>query len=175
MATMTTTSNSYRTYLNSSVNDVTTNFSSSTSYFTTLYYQPNTQWNTYDKYDNITCNYYFEKKKLTIENVTKTSFITDAEEKIEEYIKDHFDKYDILDDIDYVYQTICEKAYDIVEEILDDVTDDYDICDKDSIIDTIIQNIDFNSLYETVDDILCSPRTMEEKMADVGMSERDFF
>jgi hypothetical protein len=41
-------------------------------------------------------------------------------------------------------------------------------------VDAIIQEIDVDSLYDLVEDILHAPITMEEKLAEVGMSIRDF-
>ena len=137
---------------------------------------------TYNPYDNYTINNInsssfeitYAKNILTAENVANTSFVPNAEEKIEEYIYENFDKYDILEMQEYIYQVIQEKAYDIVTEMLEDAKEDYDITNEDDVIETIIDNINFDSLYEIVDEIIHSPRTMEEKLADVGMSYKDF-
>lgn len=126
-------------------------------------------------YNDYSITFTEPKEILTPENVTDTSLVLDTEEKIEEYIYDHYDKYDILEMKEYVYSIIQDKAYDIIEQILEDAKDDYDIINKDKVAEVIFNNIDFSSLCEIIDNIADAPVTIEEKLADVGMSERDFF
>ena len=47
------------------------------------------------------------------------------------------------------------------------------LCNKE-LIDVLFEAIDLNYFYEIIDDIPNQPITMEEKMADVGMSYKDF-
>lgn len=148
-------------------NNYSTNISVSYNGIDTIKYNP------YGDY-NLSYTAINLKDILNTENVANTSFVPNAEEKIEEYIYEHFDKYDILEMQEYIYQVIQEKAYDIVTEMLEDAKEDYDITNEDDVIETIIDNINFDSLYEIVDEIMHSPRTMEEKLADVGMSYKDF-
>lgn len=114
------------------------------------------------------------KDTLTVKNVMNKPFAFNAEEKLEEYIYEHFDRCDILEMGTYIYQIIREKAYDIIIEILDEAKEDYIIDNEEQVVDVIIENIDFDSLYELVDDIVHAPQTMEEKLAEVGMSQKDF-
>lgn len=70
---------------------------------------------------------------------------------------------------------IQEKAYDFASEVVEEAkNDEYIIDDEESVVDAIMQEIDFDSLYDLVEDILHAPITMEEKLAEVGMSIRDF-
>ena len=56
------------------------------------------------------------KDTLTVKNVMNKPFAFNAEEKLEEYIYEHFDRCDILEMGTYIYQIIREKAYDIISE-----------------------------------------------------------
>ena len=117
---------------------------------------------------------YHTKTILQVENAIKI-FVPIIEDKMEEYISTEFDKYYIVDMGHYIYQIIQEKAYDIASEVVESEKEEYCYTpDEETIIDAIIDNIDFESLYELMDDILNAPSTMEEKLAEVGMSYADF-
>lgn len=98
-----------------------------------------------------------------------------TEERLEGYIQDNYDRYTVHEYGSYIYQMIQEKAYDFASEVVEEAkNDEYIIDDEESVVDAIIQEIDFDSLYDLVEDILHAPITMEEKLAEVGMSIRDF-
>lgn len=96
-----------------------------------------------------------------------------AQERVIEYIQEHYDKYDVQEHQSYMYQIITDKSYDIIIALLDE---DYEVNDNDfdSIVEQIQGELDFAEFYEVVDDILHAAMTMEEKLAEVGMSYRDF-
>ena len=96
-----------------------------------------------------------------------------AQERVIEYIQEHYDKYDIQEHQSYMYQIITDKSYDIIIALLDK---DYEVNDNDfdSIVEQIQGELDFAEFYEVVDDILHAAMTMEEKLAEVGMSYQDF-
>lgn len=96
-----------------------------------------------------------------------------AQERVIEYIQDHYDKYDIQEYQEYMYQIITDKSYDIIIALLDE---DYYIEDEDFdfIVEQVQGELDFAEFYEVVDDILHTAMTTEEKLAEVGMSYRDF-
>lgn len=97
-----------------------------------------------------------------------------VEEKIEEYIYDTFDRYYIKEYGSYIYSILTEKAYEITEDIITNQDEYMIICDENELIDILFEAIDLNYFYEIIDDIPNQPITMEEKMADVGMSYKDF-
>lgn len=130
---------------------------------------------------------------IDINRITKvTHLITRIEEKIIDYVYEHFNNY-INDDIAYICQDIQEKSYEIVYGLLEsedgyvfdyieddymdnyigDYIDDYD-SSVEQLTDLILKEIDFNSIYDLVDELSKQPITMEEKLADIGMSQRDF-
>ena len=97
-----------------------------------------------------------------------------VEEAIEKYIYDTFDRYYIKEHDSYIYSMLIEKAYEITEDIITN-QDEYMIaCNESELIDILFEAIDFNYFYEIIDDIPNQPITMEEKMADAGMSYKDF-
>lgn len=115
--------------------------------------------------------YYSEE--LTKDNVVE-KMMKYVEEKIEEYIYDTFDRYYIKEYGSYVYSMLTEKAYEITEDIITNQDEYMIICDESELIDVLFEAIDLNYFYEIIDDIPNQPITMEEKMADVGMSYKDF-
>lgn len=96
-----------------------------------------------------------------------------VQERVIEYIQEHYDKYDVQEHQSYMYQIITDKSYDIIIALLDE---DYEVNDNDfdSIVEQIQGELDFAEFYEVVDDILHTAMTMEEKLAEVGMSYQDF-
>ena len=111
--------------------------------------------------------------ELTKDNVVE-KMIKYVEEAIEKYIYDTFDRYYIKEHDSYIYSMLIEKAYEITEDIITN-QDEYMIaCNESELIDILFEAIDFNYFYEIIDDIPNQPITMEEKMADAGMSYKDF-
>ena len=115
-------------------------------------------------------------QELTIQKVLEDkSIISNIEDKLRDYIQDNFDKYSIQGMGSYVCQHLTDKAYDITEKYLNELQEEYNFKDSEyDIADAIIQAIDFDDLYELVNDILNAPITFEEKLSDVGMSIHDF-
>lgn len=132
------------------------------------------QTNYYDEME-FKCDYNY-KAWLTPEKIGRAKLVPETEERLENYIQENFDRYYIQEHGEYICQIIEEKAYDIIEEVLEDAREQYNIADEkiDDIVETIFKEIDFDSLYELVDDIEDAPITMEEKLADIGMSISDF-
>jgi len=112
------------------------------------------------------------REALTANSIAQ--FVSTVEERIEEYIQNDFDRYYITELGSYVYQFIQDKTYDIAVTVVEEGKKQYYISDEDSVIDEVMKSIDFESLYDLVEDILNAPITMEEKLAEVGMSMKDF-
>ena len=129
------------------------------------------------------CSYYidevFQTQPRTIllpGVVEKTNLIQEVESKLADYIYE-IDRDFIMDAGSSVYEIIYSRAYDIAESVLTKgLEDDYSLLerDEDDVVEEIISFIDFESLYEIIDEVLNAPRTMEEKLAEVGMSIYDF-
>ena len=118
----------------------------------------------------IRVNYRFQVNKRIISK----KFVPTTEERMEEYIQDNYDRYMINEYGSYIYQMIQEKAYDLASELVEEAKEDYIIDNEEQVIESILEEIDFDSLYDLIEDILNAPITMEEKLADIGMSMRDF-
>lgn len=177
------------TYNNLGIPDITTvtSNSSNSSTFQSYYKNPYDDYYkltriTYDKNGKILEQTFYNeevidikyKTILTPKKISRTRLVPTTEERLEGYIQDNYDRYIVQEYGTYIYQMIQEKAYDIASEIIEEAKDEYDIQDEDAVIEAIIEEIDFDSMYELVEDILHAPITMEEKLADVGMSIRDF-
>lgn len=147
-----------------------TSTSNSLSHTTIKYYYGNG-----DTIENfiIDESYYPDVDELTKDNVVE-KMMKYVEEAIEKYIYDTFDRYYIQEYGSYVYSMLTEKAYEITEDIITNQDEYVIICDKDKLIDVLFEAIDLNYFYGIIDDIPNQPITMEEKMADVGMSYKDF-
>ena len=111
--------------------------------------------------------------ELTKDNVVE-KMIKYVEEAIEKYIYDTFDRYYIKEHDSYIYSMLIEKAYEITEDIITNQDEYMIVCNESELIDILFEAIDFNYFYEIIDDIPNQPITMEEKMADAGMSYKDF-
>lgn len=111
--------------------------------------------------------------ELTKDNVVE-KMMKYAEEAIEKYIYDTFDRYYIKEHGPYVYSMLTEKAYEITEDIITNQDEYIIVCNESELIDVLFEAIDLNYFYEIIDDIPNQPITMEEKMADAGMSYKDF-
>lgn len=111
--------------------------------------------------------------EINEETLSKTGIVKCIEEKVEDYILSHFDKWYIKEQGTYIYQII----EDIVSSTIQDVIEkdlSYDEKDEEKIFDMLYSTIDFEYFYELVEDISKAPVTMQEKLADLGMSEKDF-
>lgn len=142
--------------------------SSSSSYTTINYYYGNG-----DTIESFIIDEGYYPDELTKDNVVE-KMMRYVEEAIEKYIYDTFDRYYIQEYGSYVYSMLTEKAYEITEDIITNQDEYMIICDKDTLIDVLFEAIDLNYFYGIIDDIPNQPITMEEKMADVGMSYKDF-
>lgn len=111
--------------------------------------------------------------ELTKDNVVE-KMMKYVEEAIEKYIYDTFDRYYIKEHGPYVYSMLTEKAYEITEDIITNQDEYMIVCNESELIDVLFEAIDLNYFYEIIDDIPNQPITMEEKMADAGMSYKDF-
>lgn len=147
-----------------------TSTSSSSSHTTINYYYGNGD--TIESFI-IDESYYPDVDELTKDNVVE-KMMKYVEEAIEKYIYDTFDRYYIQEYGSYVYSMLTEKAYEITGDIITNQDEYVIICDKDKLIDVLFEAIDLNYFYGIIDNIPNQPITMEEKMADVGMSYKDF-
>lgn len=111
--------------------------------------------------------------ELTKDNVVE-KMMKYVEEAIEKYIYDTFDRYYIKEHGPYVYSMLTEKAYEITEDIITNQDEYMIVCNESELIDVLFEAIDLNYFYEIIDDIPNQPITMEEKMADIGVSYKDF-
>lgn len=111
--------------------------------------------------------------ELTKDNVVE-KMMKYVEEAIEKYIYDTFDRYYIKEHGPYVYSMLTEKAYEITEDIITNQDEYIIVCNESELIDVLFEAIDLNYFYEIIDDIPNQPITMEEKMADVGVSYKVF-
>ena len=152
---------------NTSTGNAKYGYSTSTGDTTFIEYQYMPDENTWYKID-------YPKVALKVENIARTRLVLETEEMIEAYILNDFDKYYIIEMGAYVYQVIQEKAYDIASIVVNNAKKDYDIQDEESIIEAIFNEINFDALYDLVDDIFYAPKTTEEKLAEIGMSYKDF-
>lgn len=144
---------------------ITSTTTSSPSTIINYYYE--------DIIENFAIDEEYYSEKLTKDNVVE-KMMKYVEEKIEEYIYDTFDRYYIKEYGSYVYSILTEKAYEITEDIITNQDEYMIVCDESELIDVLFEAIDLNYFYEIIDDIPNQPIIMEEKMADVGMSYKDF-
>lgn len=113
---------------------------------------------------------------LTIDNVVD-KVLDSIEDEIEDFIYNNFDRYYIQEVGECIYSVLTEKAYEITEKVITE-QENYDLPSEQKMIEEIIEvaynAINFTNMYEIIDDILNQPITMEEKLAEVGMSYKDF-
>lgn len=126
-----------------------------------------------DTIESFVINEGYYQDELTKDNVVE-KMIKYVEEAIEKYIYDTFDRYYIKEHDSYVYSILTEKAYEITEDIITNQDEYMIVCDESELIDILFEAIDLNYFYEIIDDIPNQPITIEEKMADAGMSYKDF-
>lgn len=126
----------------------------------------------YDEFDNV-CDI---SCLLTIDNVVD-KVLDSIEDEIEDFIYSNFDRYYIQETGECIYSILTEKAYEIAEKVIT-TQENYDLPSDQKMVEEIIEvaynAINFTNMYEIIDDILNQPITMEEKLAEVGMSYKDF-
>ena len=135
-----------------------------------------------DNSDNMVIEYYDEfsmkSEVVTFEKELESKDIVDeVENLLKDYVLEHFNKYDIQEIGSYIYNVADEKAYDLLCNYIDKLHEDYDFeeeYDVDNYAKKYYGDIDIYCINEIIDDILNAPVTMEEKLADVGMSIKDF-
>lgn len=113
---------------------------------------------------------------LTTDNVVD-KVLDSIEDEIEDFIYNNFDRYYIQEAGECIYSVLTEKAYEITEKVITE-QENYDLPSEQKMVEKIIEvaynAINFTNMYEIIDDILNQPITMEEKLAEVGMSYKDF-
>ena len=111
------------------------------------------------------------------DEIKSISIVDNVENKILDYIYEK-DKYFIQDTGSYIYSLIDDKIYEFSQSIIQEMLkDNYTLPygkTEDDVISEIISFIDMSIIYEAIDEILNAPITMEEKLAEVGMSIKDF-
>ena len=135
-----------------------------------------------DNSDNMVIEYYDEfsmkSEVATFEKELESKDIVDeVENLLKDYVLEHFNRYDIQEIGSYIYNIADEKAYDLLCNYIDKLHEDYDFeeeYDVDNYAKKYYGDIDIYCINEIIDDILNAPVTMEEKLADVGMSIKDF-
>ena len=135
-----------------------------------------------DNSDNMVIEYYDEfsmkSEVVTFEKELESKDIVDeVENLLKDYVLEHFNRYDIQEIGSYIYNIADEKAYDLLCNYIDKLHEDYDFeeeYDVDNYAKKYYVDIDIYCINEIIDDILNAPVTMEEKLADVGMSIKDF-
>lgn len=166
-------SNNYTGYTLQWLNDIY-NTGGNTRIIQTLYDNMGNIVKTYENTMN-TVDFDYHYRTILTKRAISRQLVPTTEERLEGYIQDNYDRYTVHEYGSYIYQMIQEKAYDFASEVVEETkNDEYIIDNEESVVDTIMQEIDFDSLYDLVEDILHAPITMEEKLAEVGMSIRDF-
>ena len=135
-----------------------------------------------DDSDNMVIKYYNEfslkSEVVTFEKELESrNIIDEVENLLKDYVLEHFNRYDIQEIGSYIYNIADEKAYDLLCNYIDKLHEDYDFeeeYDVDNYAKKYYGDIDIYCINEIIDDILNAPVTMEEKLADVGMSIKDF-
>lgn len=102
-----------------------------------------------------------------------------AEEATIRFIEDNFDKYTLKELGSTIYQKIDDKVYEIADENLNRYDISFDSSNnlnniRNKILLAIINRVNFNSIYEIIEEILDCPITCNEKLKDIGMTEKDF-
>ena len=132
--------------------------------------------------DNMIIKYYNEfslkSEVVTFEKELESrNIIDEVENLLKDYVLEHFNKYDIQEMGSCIYNVADEKAYDLLCNYIDELHENYyfdEEYDVDNYAEKYYGDIDIYCIDEIIDDILNAPVTMEEKLADVGMSIKDF-
>lgn len=118
-----------------------------------------------------------ERKKSAVTENETLILADEAQEWGRNYILEHFDRYELQEIGSYIYQKVSDEVYQYVR---DTIINEYDFSEDgwemmyDALADIVYAKIDFDSIWDVLDDILNAPVTFEEKLAEVGMSVRDF-
>ena len=136
-----------------------------------------------DDSDNMVIKYYNEfslkSEVVTFEKELESrNIIDEVENLLKDYVSEHFNRYDIQEMGSCIYNVVDEKAYDLLCNYIDELHENYyfdeEEYDVDNYAEKYYEDIDIYCIDEIIDDILNTPVTMEEKLADVGMSIKDF-
>ena len=136
-----------------------------------------------DDSDNMVIKYYNEfslkSEVVTFEKELESrNIIDEVENLLKDYVLEHFNKYDIQEMGSCIYNVADEKAYDLLCNYIDELHENYYFDEEEYDVDNYAEkyygDIDIYCIDEIIDDILNTPVTMEEKLADVGMSIKDF-
>ena len=139
-----------------------------------------------DDSDNMVIKYYNEfslkSEVVTFEKELESrNIIDEVENLLKDYVLEHFNRYDIQEMGSCIYNVADEKAYDLLCNYINELHENYyfdeeydEEYDVDNYAEKYYRDIDIYCIDEIIDDILNAPVTMEEKLADVGMSIKDF-
>ena len=135
-----------------------------------------------DDSDNMVIKYYNEfslkSEVVTFEKELESrNIIDEVENLLKDYVLEHFNRYDIQEIGSYIYNVADEKAYALLCNYIDELHENYyfnEEYDVNNYAEKYYEDIDIYCIDEIIDDILNAPVTMEEKLADVGMSIKDF-
>ena len=136
-----------------------------------------------DDSDNMVIKYYNEfslkSEVVTFEKELESrNIIDEVENLLKDYVLEHFNRYDIQEMGSCIYNVADEKAYDLLCNYIDELHENYyfdeEYYDVNNYAEKYYGDIDIYCIDEIIDDILNAPVTMEEKLADVGMSIKDF-
>lgn len=138
-----------------------------------------------DDSDNMVIKYYNEfslkSEVVTFEKELESrNIIDEVENLLKDYVLEHFNRYDIQEMGSCIYNVADEKAYDLLCNYINELHENYyfdeeydEEYDVDNYAEKYYRDIDIYCIDEIIDDIL-NAVTMEEKLADVGMSIKDF-
>lgn len=138
-----------------------------------------------DDSDNMVIKYYNEfslkSEVVTFEKELESrNIIDEVENLLKDYVLEHFNRYDIQEMGSCIYNVADEKAYDLLCNYINELHENYYFdeeydkeYDVDNYAEKYYRDIDIYCIDEIIDDIL-NAVTMEEKLADVGMSIKDF-
>ena len=139
-----------------------------------------------DDSDNMVIKYYNEfslkSEVITFEKELESrNIIDEVENLLKDYVLEHFNRYDIQEMGSCIYNVADEKAYDLLCNYINELHENYyfdeeydEEYDVDNYAEKYYRDIDIYCIDEIIDDILNAPVTMEEKLADIGMSIKDF-
>ena len=139
-----------------------------------------------DDSDNMVIKYYNEfslkSEIVTFEKELESrNIIDEVENLLKDYVLEHFNRYDIQEMGSCIYNVADEKAYDLLCNYINELHENYyfdeeydEEYDVDNYAEKYYRDIDIYCIDEIIDDILNASVTMEEKLADIGMSIKDF-
>ena len=139
-----------------------------------------------DDSDNMVIKYYNEfslkSEVITFEKELESrNIIDEVENLLKDYVLEHFNRYDIQEMGSCIYNVADEKAYDLLCNYINELHENYyfdeeydEEYDVDNYAEKYYRDIDIYCIDEIIDDILNAHVTMEEKLADIGMSIKDF-